>query len=108
MLASANRDSKAEFGSYICFMGKPTLGDQATDEDWNFHINDLKTWEAVRPVRTSHSACGDIYEFRRSRGVGYADTVSDAGWKLYAERNELAGSALTDASQLKGEVSVLV
>jgi hypothetical protein len=85
-------------------LGKPTLGDQATDEDWNSHINALRTWEAVRPDSAApRIALAETYMnfAEKARGVGYAETVSDAGWKLYAERNELAGSALTDAAQLK-------
>jgi hypothetical protein len=35
-----------------------------------------------------------------ARGNGYADTVSDKGWKLYAERTEEAEKVLEDAAAL--------
>ena len=85
-------------------LDQPTLKDQATDEDWTFHINGLKAWESARPesaaariaLAEAYMSYGD-----KARGAGYADTVSNTGWQLFGERNAMAASALAEAAKLK-------
>jgi hypothetical protein len=52
------RTKKARFNGdvwklYISYdgLGKPTLGAEATDEDWNYHIGRVKDWEAAPSIR---------------------------------------------------------
>jgi hypothetical protein len=105
------RTKKARFKGgvwklYIFYdaLGKPTLGTEATDEDWTYHIGRVKDWEAARPESVfARIALAETYLVYASeaRGGGYANTVSDTGWKLYHERVELAASSLTEAAKLK-------
>ncbi|HYL69597.1 MAG TPA: DUF4034 domain-containing protein [Candidatus Limnocylindria bacterium] len=85
-------------------LDKPTLGADATDEDWTYHIGRLKDWIAARPESVSaRVALAQTYQIyaNQARGGGYANTVSDTGWKLYRERVELAASTLSEAAKLK-------
>lgn len=85
-------------------LGKPTMGAAATDEDWTYHIARLKDWQAARPESvTAQIALAQTYEIYASqaRGGGYANTVSDTGWKLYQERVDMAAATLAEAAKLK-------
>jgi hypothetical protein len=85
-------------------LGSPIMGAQAMEEDWKFHIASLKAWESARPESvTAVVALAETYDdyADHARGGGYADTVSDAGWKLYGERVALAASTLAEAVKLK-------
>jgi hypothetical protein len=105
------RTKKARFEGdvwklYIFYdgLGKPTLGAEATDEDWNYHIGRVKDWEAARPQSVSARitlAQTYLMYANQARGGGYANTVSDTGWKLYHERIQLAAASLTHAAKLK-------
>jgi hypothetical protein len=59
---------------------------------------------AARPESaTAQIAFASTYEnyADKARGSGYANTVSEDGWKLYAQRNALAASTLAEAAKLK-------
>lgn len=91
------------YGFYTA-LSSPIMGEQATDEDWKFHIATLKQWELAKPESvTARVALAETYinYADHARGQGYANTVSDTGWKLHAERNALAASTLVEAAQLK-------
>src|SRR5579862_5154856 len=82
----------------------PPGGDDASDDDWNARIDALKAWATARPQSSAAQlALAGIYDDfgRKARGGGYADSVSDDGWKLYNERLALAQSALENAAKLK-------
>jgi hypothetical protein len=90
--------------SFYTALSAPIVGQQATDEDWKFHIATLKAWGAAKPESvTARVALAETYiNFAdHARGQGYANTVSDAGWRLHAERNALAASTLLEAAQLQ-------
>ena len=85
-------------------LGKPTVGEAATDEDWTYHIGRVKDWIAARPESVSaRIALAQTYEIYASeaRGGGYANTVSNTGWKLYHERVDMAAATLAEAAKLK-------
>ena len=76
---------------------------RATRQDWNTHLQHLQQWVASRPKSvTARVALAKAYLFYAydARGGGYADTVSDSGWKLFGERTAQAKQILEDASAL--------
>jgi Domain of unknown function (DUF4034) len=83
---------------------EPQAGDQAPSETWDFHLERVKAWELARPdSATAHIALAETYVkyAGQARGAGYANTVSEPGWKLYGERVALAASTLTEAANLR-------
>lgn len=90
--------------SYYVALSIPILGESASDEDWKFHFANLKAWVEARPESAAaRIALASAYEGygNKARGSGYASSVSDDGWKVYAERYEQAASVLADAAILK-------
>lgn len=85
-------------------IGEPPAGDQAIDSDWNAQIDALRAWIAARPESAAaRIALAQTYlNFGfHARGSGYADTVSETGWKLLSQRVAMAASVLSDAAALK-------
>ncbi|PYX84423.1 MAG: hypothetical protein DMG68_20850, partial [Acidobacteria bacterium] len=75
----------------------------ATPEDWNNSIQLLRQWTRERPKSiTAHIALASAYEqfAWEARGSGYADTVSDSGWKLFQARTAESKRLLDEASAL--------
>jgi hypothetical protein len=75
----------------------------ATQEDWTGHLQRLQRWVKVRPdSMTARVALALAYlEYASdARGGGYANTVSQSGWKLFEERTAEARRILTEASKL--------
>jgi hypothetical protein len=109
--ARGNRSPTARFGGgswrvwgYYDGLAAPPTGDSATDDDWNAQIDALKAWVAARPESAAaRIALAGAYDNfgGKARGDGYADSVSDEGWRLYDERLALAASTLVDAAKLK-------
>lgn len=109
--AREDRSPAARFGGgtwrvwgYYEGLDTPPLGDKATEDDWNIQIDALKAWVAARPESgAARIALAGLYDnfAQHARGSGYANTVSDEGWKLYGQRIALAASTLEDAAKLK-------
>ena len=75
----------------------------ATEEDWNTHLELLQRWASTRPESiTARVALAESYVNygEDARGPGFADTVSESGWKLLAERTAKAKQILEEASGL--------
>ena len=75
----------------------------ATKEDWETLLARLTKWEAAHPKSiTPRVLLGRAYLGYASdaRGEGYANTVSDSGWKLYEERTAEAKRILQEAKGL--------
>jgi hypothetical protein len=75
----------------------------ATQEDWAYLLQQLQRWVKTRPQSiTARVALASAYLDYASdaRGSGYADTVSESGWKLFRERTAEAKRILEDASKL--------
>jgi hypothetical protein len=72
-------------------------------EDWEMLLAELGKWQADRPKsitpRVALAWAYLNYAFD-ARGNGYANTVSDSGWKLYKERTAEAKQILEDAKAL--------
>jgi hypothetical protein len=70
---------------------------------WVDLLDRLKRWTSLRPGSiTARVALADAqmqYAWK-ARGGGYADSVSDDGWKVFGERLQLAAKTLKEASTL--------
>ncbi len=80
---------------------KPPL--HATQADWAAHMETLQRWVSTKPDSiTARIALAESYVSYGwdARGEGYADTVSESGWKLLAERSAKAREVLEEASAL--------
>lgn len=78
-------------------------GVHATQEDSTDHLQRLQQWVMARPDSiTARVALALAYldYAGEARGSGYANTVSENGWKLYAERAAKADQILKEASTL--------
>lgn len=84
-------------------LDEPVPGKHATEEDWKDLIPLLQRWVETHPksvtARVALASAWLSYAFE-SRGNGYADTVSQNGWKLYEERTAKAEQVLADAATL--------
>ncbi len=107
-LADSVRPSKETFPGgmwkiHAIYSGleRPPL--HATEEDWNKHIKLLQQWVSLRPNSiTARIALAESYANYGgdARGPGFADTVSQSGWKLFNERTAKAKQVLEQASAL--------
>jgi hypothetical protein len=82
----------------------PATHPRETEADWNAHLEAIKRWNSVRPESATAriTLAGSYVNFAWfARGQGYADTVSQDGWDLFAERFELAKATLLEAARLK-------
>lgn len=74
-----------------------------TKEDWNNLLTPLQAWVKARPQSvTARIALARAYlnYAYDARGEGNAGTVSDSGWKLFAERTAEGKRILDEASAL--------
>jgi hypothetical protein len=81
----------------------PAPGKHATEEDWQDLMHLLQRWVQTHPKSATARvalAWAWISYAGQARGDGYADTVSEKGWKLYAERTAEAEKVLEDAAAL--------
>jgi hypothetical protein len=75
----------------------------ATQEDWTYLLQRLRRWVKARPESiTARVALALAYlgYAHDARGTGYANTVSESGWKLFGERTAEAQRILKEASKL--------
>lgn len=75
----------------------------ATQEDWTDHLQRLQLWVKARPESvTARVALAFAYldYAHDARGSGFANTVSERGWKLFEERTAEAKRILEEASTL--------
>ena len=75
----------------------------ATQDDWNDLLGHLQHWVTARPKSTTARvalARAYLTYAHDARGSGYANTVSDSGWKLFGERTAEAKRILDEASAL--------
>lgn len=74
-----------------------------TQEDWTNLLQRLQRWQAARPESiTARVALAWAYVgyAADARGDGYANTVSESGWKLFGDRIAQAKRILDEASAL--------
>lgn len=101
-IAAALRASKEKYASgrwkldsfYLSFnVESRKKTKEATDKEFQTRFQQLNAWAAARPDEvTAKVALAGLYQKYAwfARGGGYANTVSENGWKLMAERNAAA------------------
>jgi len=75
----------------------------ATQEDWTGLLQRLQQWVKARPESITARvalALANLGYAHDARGTGYANTVSETGWKLFGERTAEAQRILKEASKL--------
>ena len=75
----------------------------ATEEDWTNLLQHLQRWTKASPESVTARvalALAYLHYAYNARGTGYANTVSESGWKLYKERIGEARRILEEASTL--------
>jgi hypothetical protein len=82
----------------------PTEGTyDASENDWTSQLVRLQRWRAQRPnsITARVALAGAQLQYAwRARGGGYADKVTDDGWRVFQQRVEMAAKTLMDASSL--------
>jgi hypothetical protein len=85
------------------FYRRLDIRDDANDQAWAAHLQLLEKWAKARPDSpTPLVALGNFYESYawKARGSGYANTVTDEGWRLFRARLERGKSYLDAASRM--------
>jgi hypothetical protein len=75
----------------------------AAQEDWDLLLQRLEHWVTERPNSITARvalASANLGYADYARGTGYADTVSESGWKLFGKRTAEARRILDEASAL--------
>jgi uncharacterized protein DUF4034 len=110
-IADAARANKTKFSGgfwkiHTIYAGleRPVdAGAHATELDWNDHIDQLQRWISAKPNSvTARVALAQAYVDLawEARGTGFANTVTDNGWKLVGERTHKAEEILKEANKL--------
>lgn len=109
--ADEDRRTKARFAGgvwklYVFYdaFTQPATSGHPTMTDWNVLFSTLKEWTEAKPESiTAPVALARAYigYAAEARGSGFADTVTETGWKLHDERTEQARQILIKAAKLK-------
>ena len=110
-IADAARANKTKFRggfwkihTFYQGLSNPVDNDaHATEADWNDHIDRLKRWMSAKPDSvTARIALAQSYtNFAwHARGEGFANSVTENGWKLISERTDQAEVILKEAYKL--------
>ena len=81
-------------------------GRSADDCTWQDFLGKLQSWAQARPESaTPLIALGDAYIAYawKARGGGFADTVTEKGWRLFGERLQSARKNLEAAEKMPGK-----
>lgn len=99
-MANGLRTSKGRFAGgdwklyrFYQSLTKPAGGNRDSQKNWQTHMDNLSEWLKREPSSvTAHVAMGGaLTSFAwRARGDGYAGTVNEEGWKLFAGRLDSA------------------
>jgi len=108
-LADEYRASKARFAGGFwklhlmqSALDRPAAGllTGASDSEWQKHLRRVTKWVEQKPnsISARTALAGSYLHYGwEARGGGYADTVSDEGWRLFGERAAKARNVLEDA-----------
>ena len=110
-MADEARSTKARFPGggwklFTFYSQMDKLPKDATDADWQKHLNFFKRWMAANPQSiTARVGLADAYVSYAwvARGNGYADQVTPEGGRLFDERIEQAANVLIEASKLQAK-----
>jgi hypothetical protein len=111
--ATAARSSRERFpgGTWKLYefydsVSSPPEDFQASNEAWEGIIANLKDWGTANPESvTAKIALAQAYVSygHEARGNGYAGSVTEDGWRLLAERTDIAYSILQEAAALSAK-----
>ncbi len=85
-------------------ISKTFIGEKSSDADWKVYLDSVKQWISAKPesaaarISLANAYLGYAWH---ARGAGYANAVTESGWKLYGERVALAAATLAEAARLK-------
>lgn len=88
---------------YLALMTPAEGTYDASENDWTLQLVRLQRWTAQRPdsITARVALAGAQLQYAwRARGGGYADKVTDDGWRVFQQRAEMAAKTLMDASSL--------
>jgi hypothetical protein len=74
------------------------------ESDWKVYFEESKAWIAAKPESAAariNLAQGYLGYAWEARGSGYANTVTNTGWKFFAERTALSAATLAEGAKLK-------
>ena len=109
--ADAARATKARFPGgfwtihliYLALMTPAEGTYDASENDWTSQLVRLQRWTAQRPdsITARVALAGAQLQYAwRARGGGYADKVTEDGWRVFQQRAGMAAKTLMDASSL--------
>lgn len=109
-IADQVRTTKARFSggawklrNFYIGLDEPRPG-HPTQEDWRKHMALMEHWTQLRPqsvtAKIALAESNEMYGWD-ARGSGYADDVSNSGWKVFGQRMEKAREILTTDATLK-------
>jgi hypothetical protein len=84
--------------------GWPVSASKPSESEWQAQFAILKKWNAAYPNSTAARLSLAYLYINYSwaeRGSGFADSITDAQWKLFYERNAEAKAILLEASSFK-------
>lgn len=110
-LADAARSTRARLPGgywtlhtiYVPLMLPAKGTDDASEAEWASQLERLKRWIAQRPksVTARVALAGAYLQYGwKARGSGFANSVTEDGWRLFRERTEMAVETLRDAAAL--------
>lgn len=110
-IADAARSSKTRFSGgnwklHRVYYSLSEIEGHAAEEDWKERLRLIEDWVDERPKSvTARVALADAYASYawNARGSGMADTVTENGWRLFAERLEYAKQILEQAKSLDAQ-----
>ena len=108
-IAAEARSNKSRFSGGVwklyCFYQGLSMP-HTQPHNWAEHLNKLQRWKLQQPDSiTARVALAAAYESfgYEARGEGLSDSVTEDGWKLFAERVAAAKTILEEASTLKAK-----
>jgi Domain of unknown function (DUF4034) len=93
-----------KLNTFYAAVSAPSAGPNGEGGDWQAHIKKLSKWVAKDPQSAAaRMALANAYMgwAWQARGGGYANTVSDDGWKLFEARVGMAKATLIEAARLQ-------
>lgn len=89
--------------SFIDTLDGSALDDDKPDDTWEKHLIALKAWEEKKPnsilAKTTQVSFWTKYGWK-ARGSGWANSVTDEGWRLFGERLKKAQAVMEKADSL--------
>lgn len=109
--ADTARSEKTRFAGgvwklFVFYEAVSSPADTRSDAAWQAHLVKLQRWITAYPQSiTARIALAETYHGYAwlARGSGYANKVTDDGWKQMADREEMARTTLVEAASLEAK-----